>query len=138
MQGVVVIDLVADEIDAGDAGGRPFGDREDQIDAVLRPLDDLRIDAGGEFAVAAIEFDDALDIGLHLGAGEDAARLDLDFLVRSLVETLSLPSNTTWLMIGIFDHLDRQGAVPLKLILTSENRPVPNSDFNARSTVAGS
>ena len=55
---------------------------------------------GGEFAVAAIELDDALDVGLHLGAGEDRARLDLDFLVEVLVETLLLPSNTTWLMIG--------------------------------------
>ncbi len=48
------------------------------------------IDAGGELAVAAIKLDDALDIGLHLGAGEDGARLDLDFLGEVLVADLGI------------------------------------------------
>ena len=105
------IDLVADEVDAGNAGGGPFGDREDQVDAVLRPLDDLRIDAGGEFAVAAIELDDALDVGLHLGAGEDAARLDLHFLGEVLVGNLVVALEHHLIDDGIFDHPDRQRAV---------------------------
>src|SRR6185312_13111470 len=45
-QGIVVEHLVADEGDAGNACGGAFVDREDEIDAVLRTLDDLRIDGG--------------------------------------------------------------------------------------------
>ena len=76
----------------------------------MRPLDDLRIDAGGEFAGAAIDFDDALDVGLHLGAGEHGARLDLGFLGEVLVGDLGIALEHHLVDDGIFDHLDGQGA----------------------------
>ena len=110
-QGVGIVDLVADEIDARHPGGRPVGDREDQVDAVLRPLDDLGIDPRGEFAVAAIELDDALDIGLHLGAGEHGARLDLDFLGEVLVADLAVALEHHLVDDGILRDPDGQGAV---------------------------
>ena len=109
LQRVVVENLVADEVDARDAGGGAFMDREDQVDAVLRPLDDLRIDPGGEFAVAAIELDDALDVGLNLGAGEDGARLDLDFLVEVLVRDLAVPLEHHLVDDRVFHHPDGEG-----------------------------
>ena len=90
LQRVAVIDLVAGEADATDAGGGAVGDGEDQVHAVLRPLDDLRVHPGRELAVAPIDFDDALDVGLHLGAGEHGARLDLDFLGQVLVRDLGI------------------------------------------------
>ena len=83
---------VADEIDALDQGRRTFGDLEHQVDAVLLQLDDLRLDGGGEAAVAAIQFEDALDVVLDLGAGVDHARpqlrLGLHLLVLEALVTL--------------------------------------------------
>src|SRR6185312_5360936 len=76
---------VADEIDAAHFGDGPFVDLEHQIDAVLRQADDLGIDRGGEAAAAAIQLDDAPHVALHLGAGEDLARLFLNFLIQRVV-----------------------------------------------------
>ena len=122
-QRVVVVHLVADEDDARDAGGRPFVDREDQVDAVLRPLDDLRIDAGGEFAVAAIKFDDALDVGLHLGAGEDHARLELHFLLQVLGRDLAVALELDLVDDRVLDHVHRQrGTVPIDLDVREQAR----------------
>ena len=59
------IGLVADEIDRLDAGLLALLDHENQIDAVVRPLDDLRRHGDVEAAVAVIDLDDALGVGLH-------------------------------------------------------------------------
>jgi hypothetical protein len=80
--------LVTDEIDAAHAGRRALVDLEDQIDAVLRQLDDLGLDRRGEPFVTPIEVEDALHIGLHPGAGVDDARAQLDFAVKVLVTEL--------------------------------------------------
>ena len=79
----------------------PFADLEDQVDARLRQVDDLRRHGGRDAARAAIELDDAADVLLRLGAGEDAARAHRHLVAaacRSLM--LEFPSNSTWLMIG--------------------------------------
>src|SRR5262249_28798403 len=60
--------LVADEDDSVDARGRAFVDLEDEVDAILRELHGLRLDLRGEAAGATIDLDDALNVGLHLGA----------------------------------------------------------------------
>ncbi len=62
----------------------PFGDLEDQVDAVLVQLDDLRLDRGGEAALALIKLDDPVNVGPNLGTGVDLARCELD-LRRNLV-----------------------------------------------------
>ncbi len=66
--------LVAEEVDAQDAALGAFVDLEHQVDALLRQLDHLGRHGRRNAARAAIQLDDALDVGLHLGAGEDAAR----------------------------------------------------------------
>ena len=59
-------------------------------------------------------------------------------LVRSLSETLELPSNTTWLTMGFsVTRMVRVPVAPSKLVLTSENRPVVVSAFSAWSVSAG-
>ena len=63
---------------------RPLVDLEHDVDAVLVELDDLRLDAGGVAALAAIELDDPGDVGAGLRAGEDLARREPD-LGRDLV-----------------------------------------------------
>ncbi len=69
---------IADEIDALDLGRPALGDLEHEIDAVLLELDDFRLDRRGEAALAAIDVEDALHVGLRAGAGEHRARLELD------------------------------------------------------------
>ena len=122
-QRTVVEYLVADEDDARDVGGRPFVDGIDQVDAVLRALDDLRIDAGSELAVPAIEFDDALNIGLHFRAREDHARLELDFLLEVLRRDLAVALERDLVDDRILDHVHRQrGAVPADLHIRKQSR----------------
>ena len=79
------IGLVADELDRLDAGLLALFDHENQIDAVVRPLDDLRRHGDIEAAVAVIDVDDALGIGLHPGARQRVARLRLNFLLELLI-----------------------------------------------------
>ncbi len=81
----VRIGIVADKDDLLDAGLFAFVDLEDQIDAIVRPLDDLRHDRDVETPVALIDFDDALDVGLHHRLRQRAALLRLDFLAELLV-----------------------------------------------------
>ena len=52
--------LVADEIDAADAGKLALVDLEDEIDAVLRKLDDLGLDRRPKPAVPAVEVENPL------------------------------------------------------------------------------
>ena len=108
-QGGIVERLVADEGDARHAGGRAFRDRIDQIDAILRPLDDLRIDRRGEFAVAAVELDDALNVRLNLGAGEDHTRLHLRFFFEVLGRDLGIALEIDAVDDRIFDHMHGHG-----------------------------
>src|SRR4029079_7108869 len=59
-------------------------DLEDDIDAVLVELNDLRVDARGESTLAAIQFEDAVDVGANRAAREDLPRRELN-LRRDLV-----------------------------------------------------
>ena len=85
LQAIRRIGDVADELDRFDAGFRALGDREDQIDAVVRLLDDFGNDAHVIAAGAAIDFGDALGVGLHHRARQRPARLGLDFRRKLLV-----------------------------------------------------
>src|SRR3546814_6966833 len=85
---------VADEADAADTGERTFIDLEDQVDAVLLELDNLRLDRCGKAAGPPVDLLDALGIGLHLGAGIDLPWLQLQFAaqLRSEEHTSELQS----------------------------------------------
>ncbi len=112
LQRRVIEDFVADEVDARHAGCRALGYGEDQIDAVLRTLNDLRIDRCRELAVTPIEFDDALYVRLHLGARENRSRLQLDFLLEVLLRDLALAFELYLIDDRIFDDAHRQrGAI---------------------------
>ena len=105
--------LVADEDDSADAGRRTFVDFEDEVDAVLRELHGLGFDLRGEAAGAAINFDDALDVGLHFRAREHHARLQLHFVVERLLRDLRVSFERDAIDDRIFDHLHGHGAVRL-------------------------
>src|SRR5690606_16477715 len=68
---------VPHELDALDLGRTALVDLEDEVHAAMIELDDLRLDGRGETALAAIDVEDALDVGLNLGAGENGAGLEL-------------------------------------------------------------
>ena len=89
LQPLVAIGFVADEIDLLDAGLLAFLDLEHEIDAVVRKLDDLRLDADVEAAVAPVDFDDALHVGLHGRTGQRAAGLRLHFVGELVVLELA-------------------------------------------------
>src|SRR3546814_7241767 len=64
---------------------RSLVELEGEVDAVLLELDDLRLDGRREAAGAAVDFQDALGVALHLGAREDHARAQLDLLRQGVV-----------------------------------------------------
>ncbi len=79
------VGAIADEIDFLDRRLAAFGDLEHQIDAVVRPVNDLRLDPHIIAAIAAIDFDDALHVRLHDRARQRAARFGLNLLAELLV-----------------------------------------------------
>ena len=82
---------VADEIDGPDLGGRALVDLEHHVDAVVVEIDDLGIDLGGIEALAPVEVEDALDVGLHAGARIDRAGLELNLRSQRVVLDLPIP-----------------------------------------------
>ena len=59
--------MVADEVDAFDLGGAALVDLEHEVHAILLELDDLGLDGGREAALAAVDVEDALHVGLRRG-----------------------------------------------------------------------
>ncbi len=68
---------VADEIHANDFRLGAFADLENEIDAVVIQLDDLRIDLGRIVSLAAVDVQDLLHVGVGPRACVEAARLEL-------------------------------------------------------------
>ena len=69
--------VIADEVDLPHRRLLALGDGEDEIDAVVAAVDDLRHHADIVAPDAPVGFDDAVDVGLHGGALQRAARLGL-------------------------------------------------------------
>ena len=75
----VVEGVVAHEVDAFDLRRAAFCDFEHEVDAILLELDDFGLDGRSEPALAAVDIKHTLNVGLNFGAGEDRARLKMDF-----------------------------------------------------------
>ena len=69
------IGLIADENDRANARPVALGDHEDDVDAVVSELVDLRLDGGAAASAARVVFLDAIDVALQPGVGQHAARL---------------------------------------------------------------
>ncbi len=82
MKVLIAETLVADEANSADASDRSLVDLEDEVDPVLRQLDDLGNDRRRKTPRPAVNLEDALNVGLHLGAREDYARSELLFLLQ--------------------------------------------------------
>ena len=101
---------VAEDVDRADLGEVAFVDLEHDIDAVLVELDDLGLDARREAALAAIEFEDPVDVGANRAAGEDLPRRELD-LRRDLVVLEALVAlKDDAVDDRVFAHVDDQVA----------------------------
>ena len=133
LQAIGGIGDVADELDRPDAGLAAFGDREDQVDAVVRLLDDFRGDANVIAARAPVDFGDPLGVRLHHGARQRPARLGLDFGRELVVLDLLVAFKGDAADDGIFDHDRRPAGRPAWLIRTSWNRPVSINAFRPSS-----
>src|SRR5579862_133993 len=79
------IAFIADEDDRLDAGLLAFLDREDQIDAIVRTLDNLGHHGNVEATAALIDLDDALGVGLHLGSRQRVALARLNLFLELFV-----------------------------------------------------
>ena len=101
--------LVADEADALHARDVAFVDLEDEIDAALVELDDLGLDRGVVAAAAAIDRQDALDVGLHARAREDLARLGLHLVAQLVVLDLAVTLEGDAVDDRVLRHLHDQG-----------------------------
>ena len=110
LEPLIAVGFVADEDDLLDAGLLAFLDLEHEIDAIVRKLDDLRLDADVEAAVAPIDFDDALHVGLHGRPRQRAAGLRLHFVGELVVLELAIALEGDPVDDRIFDHGDDQPA----------------------------
>src|SRR6266849_8966857 len=102
------IGAVADELDRFDAGFRALGDRENEIDAVVRLLDDFGVDADVIATGTAIDFGDALSVGLDHGTRQRAPRLGLYFRRKLLVLDLLIALEGNAADHRVFDHRHQQ------------------------------
>src|SRR5882757_3913992 len=102
------ISVVADELDRLDTGFRALGDRENEIDPVVRLLDDFGIDAYVIAAGAAIDFGGALGVGLDHRTRQRAPRLGLDFRGKLLVLDLLVALEGNAADHRVFDHRHQQ------------------------------
>ena len=103
---------VADEFDRAHAGLGALDDGKDEIDAIVRLLDDLRRDAHVIAAGAAVDFGDSLRVRLHHRAREGAARLGLDFGRELLVLDLLVALKGDAADHRVFHHRDDDLAAP--------------------------
>src|SRR5207253_9760488 len=104
---------VADDLDRPAAGLAALGDREDQVDAVVRLLDDFRGHTHVIAAGAPVDFGDALSVRLNHRARECATRLGLDFSRKLLVLDLLVAFEGDAPDHGVFDHGHDQPAARL-------------------------
>ena len=114
--------MIADEVDRFDAGLLAFLDFEDQVDAIVRPLDDLRHDRNVEAAIAVIDLDDALTSACTVGARQRAACFRLDFLLQLLVLDLVVALERKAVDDRRFNDGDNQPAARCEMRM-SWNRP---------------
>src|SRR6185312_3872915 len=104
------ISVRADEADVLHAGLLAFADVEDEVHAVVRQFDDLRRDGDVEAAAAVIDFDDALDVGLHGRLRQRAARLRLHFGLELIVLGLLVALEGDLIDDRVFRHDDDDAA----------------------------
>ena len=103
------IDQIADKVDAPHMGHWPFGNLEDQINAVLRLFRHLGGNGGGKMARLAIERDDALHIRLDPGSGEDGTRLGLDLVAQLVLLESAVVFKNHPVDDRVFNHRNDQG-----------------------------
>ena len=91
-------------MDALDLGRAAFGDLEHEVHAVLLELDDLRLDLRRIAALATIDVEQALHVGLDAGAGEDRARLQLHLVAQRLGVDLAVTLEGDLVDHRVLDH----------------------------------
>ena len=114
LEAIIRIGVIADEDDGSDAGLFAFPDFKDEVDAIVRPLDDFRHHLNVEAAIAVIDLDDARDVGLHHRLRQCAARFRLDFLLKLLVLELVVALERDAVDDRGFNDGDNQAAAGLR------------------------
>ncbi len=100
--------LVTDEVDRGNLGPLAFHDLENEVHTVLRKLNYLGLDRGGETPAATIEFDHPGYVALHLRARIDHTRLKLHFVLQIFFTDRAVTFKGNAVDDRVFDHRDNQ------------------------------
>ncbi len=114
LQPVGRISLVADELDRVDAGLAAFLDREDQVDAVVRLLDDFGNHSHVVAAGVTINVGDPLCVGLNHRTRQRSARLRLNLAGKLFVLDLLVAFENHAADDRVFDH--RHDDPPARLV----------------------
>src|SRR5215472_4769891 len=100
--------MVANEINAAYAGKLALVDLEDEIDTVLRKLNDLWFDGCSEPSVPTIKVEDPFDIVLDSRPSVDDARPQLDLGIEILVVELLIALKGNAIDDRVLDYFDDQ------------------------------
>ena len=100
---------VADKDDVLDVGQRPFLDVEDQVDAVLFELHDLRLHGRREAAAAPVDLEQPRGVGLHARARIDGAGAQLDLALERFVVDSLVAFEGEAVDDRVLDHPDDHG-----------------------------
>ena len=98
--------LVADDIDRLNLGRAALVNFEDNVHAIAVQLDDLGFHRGSEPALAPVDVQNPLHVGLRLGAREDRPRLDLHFVGESSLVDFLVALEGHLIDDGILDDSD--------------------------------
>ena len=101
---------VAEEVDPLHFRNRPLVHLENEIDPVLRKLDDLGLDGGGETTAAPVDLSQPLQIRLHPRPGVDRARLELNLGFELAVVDRVVSFESHAIDDRVLDHSDDQRA----------------------------
>ena len=96
--------VVADEAHAADRRAAAFVDLEHDVGAVVAERRHDRLDGRLAPALAGVVVDDALDVALQLGVGENAARLGLQELEEDVVLDLLVAADNDRVDDRVLDH----------------------------------
>ena len=102
--------LVAEDVDRSNLGEVALVNFEDDVDAVLVELHDLRIDACSETTLTAIKLEDSINVGARFGAGEDLPRSFLDLRHDLVVLEALVPLKDDSVDDRIFANVDDEVA----------------------------
>ena len=103
--------VVPDEVDVFNAGDRTFGNLENQIDPVLRLLNDFGLNRRAKSTGLPVQLDDPLRVFLNLSPREQGPGFGRDLIIDFVSFKGAVPFEDDAVDDRVFNHLDQNVAV---------------------------